>query len=522
VEELLVVAALDHCPIRGLVAGDRPREIAVLLVLREPVAELRLTREEVVPLAVDLLDESPRNWVIFEHDEPSLVETLHELRRRCRRPEVDHTDIHDAIVSRARRLRADHGSVGLIPGGRPVVGPGADSFGDEERAQVLDVLAGGHLSRFGDLDDPRFKHKVYDLEREFATFCGSSYAVATNSGTTALLASLHALGIGEGDEVLVPGFTYVATYAAIVHARAVPVLVEIDESLTIDPNDLERKVTDKTKAVVAVHMLGNPCDMDAVQAVADQHGLQVIEDACQAAGASFRGRRVGSFGALAAFSFNRYKLMSAGEGGMVTTSDLAMYERTFAVHDQGHTPLRSGKTQTDRSLIGLNFKMNELTGAVALAQLRKLEGILDALHERKALLRSLIDDVKGVNPRRLNDAEGECATFLTSIFDDPAHAASTAAALGVAPLSETGWHNYRHMDHVRDHRTHRPGWSSQSRFAQPGDLPRTDDLLSRSVNVAVGVTDSGLGSGFGLTVRSTAAEVAHVARRFSEAIRSGG
>lgn len=401
-----------------------------------------------------------------------------------------------------------------------MVGPGAVSFGEEERAQVLDVLQSGHLSRFGDLDDPLFKHKVYDLEHEFAAFCGASHAVATNSGTSALLVSLHALGIGEGDEVLVPGFTYVATYAAIVHARAVPVLVEIDESLTIDPHDLERKVTDRTKAVIAVHMLGNPCDMAAVEAVAARHSLHVIEDACQAAGASFRGRRVGSFGALAAFSFNRYKLMSAGEGGMVTTSDPALYERAFAVHDQGHTPLRSGKTRTERSLIGLNLKMNELTGAVALAQLHKLDGILASLRDRNGRLRSLIDDVEGVSPRRLNDPDGDCATFLTSIFEDPAHAASTAAALGVAPLSETGWHNYRHMDQIRDHRTHRPDWSSRSRFAQPGDLPQTDDLLSRSVNVAVGVTDSGLGSGFGITIRSTPDEVADVARRFSAAMRA--
>lgn len=402
-----------------------------------------------------------------------------------------------------------------------MVGPGADSFGEEERAQVLDVLESGHLSRFGDFGDPHFKHKVYDLEREFSAFCGTGHALATNSGTSALLVSLHALGIGEGDEVLVPGFTYVATYAAIIHARAVPVLVEIDESLTIDPVDMESKVTDRTVAVVAVHMLGNPCDMAAVQSVATRHGLHLIEDACQAAGASFAGRRVGSFGAVAAFSFNRYKLISAGEGGMMTTSDTTLYERAFAVHDQGHTPLRSGKTRTSRSVVGLNLKMNELTGAVALAQLRKLESILTALRERKAMLRSLVLDVEGVAVRRLNDPAGECATFFTSIFDDPGHATSTAAALGVTPLSETGWHNYKHMDHVRDHRTPRASWSSRSRFAQPGDLPQTDDLLSRSINVAVGVTDSGLGSGFGVTVRSTPEEVAAVAHRFSDAARSG-
>ena len=145
-----------------------------------------------------------------------------------------------------------------------MVGPGADCFGVKDRFEFLDVLKSGHLARLVEVDDPAFKHKVFDLEKEFAASCGTSHALATNSGTSALLLSLLALGIGEGDEVLVPGFTYVATYAAIIHARATPVLVEIDASLTIDPDDLERKVTSRSKAVIVVHMLGNPCDMSAV------------------------------------------------------------------------------------------------------------------------------------------------------------------------------------------------------------------------------------------------------------------
>lgn len=401
-----------------------------------------------------------------------------------------------------------------------MVGPGADCFGDEERFEVLDVLKSGHLSRFGDLDDPAFKHKVFDLEKEFAAYCGTSHAVATNSGTSALLLSLLALGIGEGDEVLVPGFTYVATYAAIIHARATPVLVEIDASLTIDPDDLERKVTSRSKAVIVVHMLGNPCDMSAVMAIVERHNLSLVEDACQAAGASFEGHRVGSFGRLAAFSFNRYKMISAGEGGMTTMHDERLYERVFALHDQGHTPLRASKEQTDRSVIGLNLKMNELTGAVALAQLRKLDTILTRLRDKKQMLLGLIPELQGVTARRLNDPSGECATFFTSLFVDRTHAATTAAALGVAPLSETGWHNYARMDHVLGHRTHRADWSERSRYAQPGDLPQTDDILARSVNVSIGVVDRGLGSAFGINIRSDQEEIRSVAQRFVRAVHS--
>jgi dTDP-4-amino-4,6-dideoxygalactose transaminase len=422
----------------------------------------------------------------------------------------------------------DLGSVAVATGGGAVVikgrnhlpGPGAHSFGDEERAEVLEVLESGHLSRFGDLADPAFKHKVYDLEREFAAYCGAAHALATNSGTSSLLLALHALGIGEGDEVLVPGFTYVATYGAVIHARATPVLVEIDDSLTIDPVDLEQKVTSRSKAVIVVHMLGNPCDMAAVTDIASRHGLRIIEDACQAAGASYRGQKVGSFGDVGAFSFNRYKMMSAGEGGILTSSDDALYERSFALHDQGHAPLRAAKRQSDGVVIGLNMKMNELTGAVALAQLRKLDAMLKKLRDNKRALRAMLPEVRGVKPARLNDPDGECATFLTSIFDDPLHAASVARSLGVATLSETGWHNYQLMDHIRHHRTARPAWSGRARFADAGALPRTDDYLARAVNMSIGVVDNGLGSGFGININSSYDELQSAAAQFISAVRA--
>jgi dTDP-4-amino-4,6-dideoxygalactose transaminase len=402
-----------------------------------------------------------------------------------------------------------------------MVGPGADCFGEEERAQVLDVLSSGHLSRYGDLADPRFKHKVFDLEREFAQHCGTEFAVATNSGTSALLLSLLALGIGEGDEVLVPGFSYVATYAAIIHTRAVPVLVEIDESLTIDPVDLEAKVTPRTRAVVVVHMLGNQCDMTSIMSLAARHDIRVIEDACQAAGATYHGQRVGSFGQIAAFSFNRYKLISAGEGGMVTVSDPALRERVFAIHDQGHLPSGATKVPSDLSLVGLNLKMTELTGAVALAQLRKLDRILKVLRERKAMLVEQLPALSGTRRRHLNDESGECATFYTTIFDDPDHARAVATALGARPMSETGWHNYRLMSQITAHRTPLLNWSAPARFARPGDLPRTDDLLARSVSISIGVVDKGLGSTFGLNVLSDDAQVAEVAERFAMAVSRG-
>ena len=402
-----------------------------------------------------------------------------------------------------------------------MAGPGAYCFGDEERKEVLDVLASGHLSRYGLLDDPGFTHKVYSLEQEFAQFCGAAHAIATSSGTGSLLIALLALGVGEGDEVLVPGFTYVATMGAVVHARAVPVLVEIDESLNIDPADVRRKITDRTKAIVVVHMLGNACAMREIMAISAEYGIPVVEDVCQAAGGSYGGRRLGTFGALGAFSLNRYKMITAGDGGIIVTDDEDLYRRAFALHDQGHSPLRTTKEMTERSLIGLNFKMNELTGAVALAQLRKLDWMLAELRAKKRALRALLPEVDGMGYRRLNDPDGDCATLLTVIFDDPARAASVAGRLGSRTVGGSGWHVYHLMDQIGGHKTPAAKWSAPARHAAAGDLPQTDDILGRSVNISIGVVDSGIGAAFGVNITSTDDEVAEVAQRFAEACRAG-
>jgi len=404
-------------------------------------------------------------------------------------------------------------------------GPGAYSFGDEERKEVLDVLESGHLSRYGSADDPGFRRKVITLEEEFADFCGVRHAVATSSGTGSLLIALLAAGVGAGDEVLVPGFTYVASIGAIVHARATPVLVEVDESLCIDPHDIRAKITPRTKAIMPVHMLGNPCDMAAIAAIAAEHNLVVVEDCCQAGGASFADRRVGSFGQFGAFSLNRYKMMCAGDGGIVVTDDTELYERAFALHDQGHIPLREGgKTAGHpRSLIGLNFKMNELTGAVALAQLRKLDGMIETLREKKTAFKaevaSLLPELPGARYRTLNDPAGECATLLTVLFDDVERADRVAARLGTRTVGSSGWHVYGLMDQIVEHKTPLPDWSEPARNAAPGDLPRTDDILRRAVNISVGVVDSGIGASFGVNITSTHHEIVAAAHQLADACR---
>ena len=223
-----------------------------------------------------------------------------------------------------------------------MAGPGMELVGEEEIEEVLQVLRAGYLYRYGittaDGDDPRFQGKVYQLEQEIAAMSQVRYAVAVNSGTSALLSAMVALGIGPGDEVIVPGFTFVASISAIVYTGAVPVLAEIDRTFNLDPEDVKAKISPRTKAIMAVHMMGNPARLYELKAIAEENNLYLIEDCCQAFGAAYRGRPIGSIGHVGAFSFNIYKTITSGDGGMVITDDEELYRRAFAFHDQGHSP----------------------------------------------------------------------------------------------------------------------------------------------------------------------------------------
>jgi dTDP-4-amino-4,6-dideoxygalactose transaminase len=396
-------------------------------------------------------------------------------------------------------------------------GPGAFWFGKEEKKEVLDVLASGHLMRYGSLDDPDFKHKVYTFEQEFAKYSGVKHCIATSSGTGALFVSLLALGISNGDEVIVPGYTFIASMSAIIYARAVPVLAEIDESLTLDPEDVERKITKRTRAIMPVHMLGNPCKMKKIMRIARKHKLLVIEDCCQAAGASYQGAKIGSLGNIAAFSLNAFKTITAGDGGMIITDNPNYYERAFGLHDQGHLPNRTGLEVGNRSIIGLNFRITELTGALALAQLRKIDKITGTLRRNKALLKEKLRGISGVSFREINDEKGECATLLTVLFENKQMADLVCAKLGTKTLSHSGWHVYRNMEQIREHKTPVKGWSPPAKNASAGSLPGTDNILARAMNISVGVVDAGLGAAFGININSTEREITDTARKFKTA-----
>ncbi len=394
-------------------------------------------------------------------------------------------------------------------------GPGYYFSGDEEYNEVIEVLKTGHLSRYGKDDDPKFLHKVYTLEQEFMAKMNSKHCLAMASGTTALMASLTAIGLQPGDEVLVPGYTFVATFSAIIAVGGKPVMVEIDDSLTMDVEDARQKINSRTRAILPVHMLGNPCDMDATTAFAEENHLFLIEDCCQALGGSYKGKRLGSFGQLGAFSLNNYKIINAGDGGILITDSDDYYERAFAYHDQGHKPFRKGVEIGHRSLIGINLRMNELTGAYALAQFRKLDLILDTLRFNKSRLKKNIESayLEGLSFRTINDP-GECATLLTIQLDDQKSAEAVAQALGTKTIIHSGWHVYDNMEQILAHRD-----ENGELLYHPHMLPKTDDILARSINLSVGVVDPGLGADFGIYPLSTEAEIDQVAEKFIRTLK---
>jgi dTDP-4-amino-4,6-dideoxygalactose transaminase len=406
-------------------------------------------------------------------------------------------------------------------------GPGYYWIGKEEEKELLDLIRARYLFRYGDEKDPSFKHRVKTLEEEVSRGFGAGYALAVSSGTAALIVAMAAAGIGPGDEVIVPGYTFIASMSSVITCNAVPVLAEVDESLTLDPKDVESRITPYTKAILPVHMIGNSADLDALKAIADKHKLMLSEDTAQAFGGSYKGKRLGTIGLLGTYSFNIFKTINAGDGGMVVTDDEDLYKQAFAFHDQGHLPLRTGVEVGNRAVIGQNFRMTELNAAVLLAQFRKLDRIIRRLRTLKARFKEQIKDVKGLEFRRLNDPDGDCGTILTVFLPDKKSADAVAEKLNTTTVSHSGWHVYNNMENILNMHTINPRnnplknqhYKGKAEYRK-GMLPQTDRLLERAINISVGVVDAGLGSAFGINLESTDEEVDRQAELFARTVES--
>lgn len=395
-----------------------------------------------------------------------------------------------------------------------MAGPGMELLGEEEIQQVLQVMNAGYIYRYGTSAsgvDPRFLGKVLELEQTIARMSNRQYAVAVNSGTSALLTALAGLGIEPGDEVIVPGYTFIASLSAVVYSHAVPILAEIDRTFNLDPADVEAKISPRTRAIMAVHMAGNPARLDELKAIADKHKLFLIEDCAQAFGACYKGKPIGSLGDVGCFSFNINKTVTSGDGGIVVTDDPETYKRCFAFHDQGHSPLREGVEVGKRPFVGLDLRFTEVQAAILLGQLNKLPRILSILRASKKRYKELIADLPGIEFREITDPEGEIATILTVILPTAEIAQNIARELGTKVIGEAGWHVYYNMEQILQQRGLVPNacvFNNCVHYRERGGhveyfkgmLPRTDALVGRSLNISIGVSDPGLSSAFGVTI----------------------
>ncbi|MCE5237474.1 aminotransferase class V-fold PLP-dependent enzyme [bacterium] len=419
-------------------------------------------------------------------------------------------------------LRTDSQDLAINGGPRAVPsfeGTGEPKIGVEEFMELADAWGFGeatrtavraaveaepiptpHLNRYY---NPR-PSKVAALEAYARELFGVSHALAVNSGTSALNAAYVGCGIGPGDEVIVPGYTFFATAAAVVACRAIPVIADIDESLCLDPEDVARKITPRTKAIVPVHMGGNCCDMDAIREVASRHGLLVIEDSAQACGGKYKGRFLGAIGDAGCFSISGYKITGCGEAGLVLTDDEWVYTRAQSQHDTAACwrPDRYAREKRPGELFcGQNYRLSELEGAVNLVQLRKTDAQARRYNAAMQRVASGVEPTAHVTLRPSNDINGDVGYRLALLASAPDHAERLAEALRAEGVPAGGrgtnvsrdWHLYAYWEQILEQKT---ATAEGCPFTCPyhqGDLPpysedmcpRTLDLIGRAVFVSI-------------------------------------
>ncbi|SPJ31151.1 aminotransferase class I/II-fold pyridoxal phosphate-dependent enzyme [Falsiruegeria mediterranea] len=353
-------------------------------------------------------------------------------------------------------------------------------LGMREWMAVGRVMANGPLTRTERPGGPCDR-----FEDELAQFAGCQGTLAVSSGTAALISALQACEIGPGDEVLVPAYTWMASAGAVLHVGAVPVLVEIDTTLTIDTTDLASKITPRSRAIIPVHMLNRPCDLESILSIARTHDLKVIEDACQAVGIRYQGQVLGTFGDMGTFSFNQHKNMTCGEGGAILTNDPDLLTRARNAHDMGLGFRQSNTTDPDEIFLGNNFRLNEMQGAILRVQLRKLQSRIDRMTRRVEVMADQLGWA-GYPVAPLHD-DGPAASLVLT-FDTELEAVQFSERRGARRLFDTSKHVYTEWGPILTRKMAHPGitpwaWAGHPNGPGPDSCPKTLDLLKRSCTI---------------------------------------
>ena len=373
--------------------------------------------------------------------------------------------------------------------------PGFEFFGAEERKEVNDVLETGILMRYG-FDGPRKGiWKALELEKAITEVFGCKYAQLTSSGTGALTTAMSALGIGVGDEIIMPAFTFVASFEAVLSVGAIPVLVDIDETLTLSPAAVKAAITPKTKCIMPVHMCGSMADMDALVAICAEYKLILIEDACQSIGGTYKGKALGTIGDAGTFSFDFVKTITCAEGGVVMTNNKDVFVKSDGYTDHGHDHLGVDRGADLHPFIGYNFRISELHAAVGLAQIRKLETFLTIQRKNNKALRAHLETIPEIRYRVVPDEAGDSCSFLSWFL--PTENITKAV---IAEFKEQGilagnfywfvnnWHYISKWDHLKNATTLN-GIGVQQKASllalQETQFPVSDAIMGRCISTAM-------------------------------------
>lgn len=377
--------------------------------------------------------------------------------------------------------------------------PGYEFFGAEERKEVTDVLQTGIMMRYG-FDAPRKGiWKAVELEKAICERFGCAHAQLVSSGTAALTTAMAALGIGYGDEIILPSFTFVASFEAVLSVGAVPVLVDVDDTLTLDPSAVRKAITKKTKCIMPVHMCGSMADMDALQEICKEHHLLLLEDACQSIGASFKGKHLGTIGDAGTFSFDFVKTITCAEGGAVLTNREDVFIKSDGYSDHGHDHKGVDRGADLHPFIGYNFRISELHAAVGLAQIKKLDEFLSIQRRNHKRLREIISSqIPEVSFRRIPDPSGDSCTFLSWFLPTREIAQAVIQEMKAQNIMagnfywfDNNWHYIRKWDHLKNavmlNALH-PELKSAV-VAQAGkDFSASDKILGRCISTAISLS----------------------------------
>lgn len=372
--------------------------------------------------------------------------------------------------------------------------PGFELFGDLERKEVNDVLDNGVLMRYG-FDGMRKGHwKAKELELELSKTFRTKHAQLVSSGTAAVSVALASAGVGSGDEVIMPTFTFVASFEAIMMLGAIPVLVDIDNTLTLDPKAVKAAITSKTKAVMVVHMCGSMANLNALQKICETNNLTLVEDACQAIGATYEGKPLGSIGDLGCFSFDFVKTITCGEGGAVITNNKDYYLNADHYSDHGHDHIGNDRGAETHPFLGYNFRISELHAAVGLAQVKRLPEFLDIQRKYLKIFQDKLSQIPEVTLRTVPEGGEESGAFFNFFLPDLKTTRSVTKAFKENGIDacwnyyDNNWHYIRKWDHLKELKSLFPITQEVKdglKYLQTKSFEQSDNYIGRNISCLI-------------------------------------